>query len=248
MKSKRPPSTSADVPVRIEPHARAAQDALAVHLRLPPIQGRTPGERINFLHALSVESGVVSIAAAIYAGWELSQVREKCTHGSWYAWLEKNTAISPPTALRYIGVYAKHLAEARAALPDPVPSTVPPSAAELEAACANTDAKTLTDLYVQQGLVKRSSNWGGAREGSGRPPLLPTDPSTGTVVPDGLHRAAAAAWGEIDRLSSRFLAKKFDLALTLAETTVALGNLRALVEALAKHKKELEPKERKGKR
>ncbi|MBR3583168.1 MAG: hypothetical protein IKO01_06985 [Kiritimatiellae bacterium] len=93
-----------------------------------------------------------------------------------------------------------------------------------------------------------SSSHGGAREGAGRPPLLPTDPATGTVAPNGLHRAAAAAWGEIDRLSSRFLAKKFDLALTLAETTVALGNLRALVDALEKHKKELEPKEGKGKR
>lgn len=244
----KPKPSPKNAPVRIEPASRAASNALAVHLRLPPIQGRTPGERINFLHALSVKSGVVSVAAAIYAGWELAQVREKCTHGSWYAWLEKNTAISPDTALRYIGVYAKHLAEARAALPDPVPSTVPPSAAELEAACANTDAKTLTALYIQQGLVKRSSIWGGAREGAGRPPLLPTDSATGTVVPDGLHRAAVAAWGKIDRLSSRFLAKKFDLALTLAETTVALGNLRALVEALEKHKKELEPKERKGKR
>lgn len=160
MKTKTP---GKNLPARLEPTARVVSNALTTHLHLPPIRGKTPGERINFLHSLSVESGVISIAAAIYAGWELSNIRAKCPHGTWLTWLEKNTSISDDTARNYIKTYEKHLAEARAALPEPVAPTVPPSMEELEAACANTDAKTLTDLYIQQGLVKRNEKWGGDR-------------------------------------------------------------------------------------
>lgn len=202
--------------------------------------------RANFFHRLSREAGLVAIRAAIAAGVELLEAKAEHA-GGFQKWVEAKCAFGVSTAYNYIALAEKTLPESTLpqllALPEADRETA------IEEAATSTDSRTLTDLYADLGIVKRTpSKMGGAREGAGRPPLLPTDSATGTVVPDGLHRAAVAAWGKIDRLSSRFLAKKFDLALTLAETTVALGNLRALVEALAKHKKELEPKEREGKR
>lgn len=203
-------------------------------------------KRANFFHRISREAGLAAIRAAIAAGLELIAAKNEQA-GGFVKWVKAKCDFGLRTAYNYIALAEKTLPESTLpqllALPEADRETA------IEEAATSTDSRTLTDLYTDLGIVKRTpSKMGGVRPGAGRPPLLPTDSATGTVVPDGLHRAAVAAWGKIDRLSSRFLAKKFDLALSLAETTIALGNLRALVEALEKHKKELEPKERKGKR
>lgn len=170
---KKSPST-AIVPVRPSRPAKTEpveeSTALTVAIRLPKIKGKTPGARINFLHKLSVASGKVSIAAGILAGWELSRARAACDHGQWIAWLKNNTEISDTTARNYMEVYAKTLGAARAALPRPVPAETPPSPKEVEAASANVEAKSLSALYAQLRLLKRSDNHGGAREGAGRKP------------------------------------------------------------------------------
>ena len=82
----RPPHTT---PTPIEPESVHEPTALTVKsTRMPKIKGKTPGQRINFLHRLSVASGKLSIAAGIMAGWELSRAKAKCDHGQWLAWLD----------------------------------------------------------------------------------------------------------------------------------------------------------------
>lgn len=241
-------------PTRINPARRTAAaettalvPASGALVAMPaPAANLDRAERVNFFHRLSREAGIVAIRAAIAAGVELLEAKAEHA-GGFQSWVQAKCSFGVATAYRYIAVAEKTLTESR--LPALLEGTDTDRENAIEEAATSTDSRTLTDLYEGLGIVKRTpSKMGGARPGAGRTPLLPTDSATGTVVPDGLHRAAVAAWGKIDRLSSRFLAKKFDLALTLSETTVALGNLRALVEALKKHKKELEPKERKGKR
>lgn len=167
----------------------AEPTAMSVVLRLPKIPGKTPGERINYLHRFSMESEKASIAAAIMAGWELSQVRINCPHGTWLVWLRENTVLSKDTALRYMGLYEKELAEWRASRPKPVPASTRPGVKELETVCAGIDASSVTDLYVQQGLLKRNANHGGAREGAGRK----AKGSVGEQL-DAALRSAELAW------------------------------------------------------
>ena len=152
------------VPEVMEPTALTVKSTL-----MPRIKGKTPGQRINFLHKLSVATGKLSIAAGIMAGWELSRARAKCEHGQWLKWLATNTEISPATATRYIDVYQVTLADARAKLPEPVSADVVPTPAELNEAAADVDAPTLNSLYAQLKLLKRNADHGGKREGAGRP-------------------------------------------------------------------------------
>jgi len=138
--------------------------------RMPKIKGKTPGQRINFLHKLSVASGKLSICAGIMAGWELSRAKGKCEHGQWLKWLAANTELSPTTASRYMDVYKATLGAARAALPEPVSADVTPTPAELNEAAANVDAPTLNGLYSQLKILKHNDDHGGKREGAGRKP------------------------------------------------------------------------------
>lgn len=162
----RPPQKS---PAPIEPEIVDEPTALTVKsTRMPKIKGKTPGQRINFLHRLSVASGKLSIAAGIMAGWELSRAKAKCDHGQWLAWLDANTDISPRTAQNYMSVYAMTVGAARAALPEPVAPDVAPTPAELNEAAANVDAPTLNSLYKQLKILKGNPDHGGKRENAGR--------------------------------------------------------------------------------
>ena len=163
----RRPAVAAE-PVEVEVVPEEKVTALTVATRLPKVKGRTAGDRINFLHRLSVQSGKVSIAAAILAGWELEKVRSACAHGTWYDWLEKNTKIGCRTADRYRSVYRSTVGAMRAALKEPAGLDVRPTVAELETASSNVEAKSLTDLYGQLKLMKRSESWGGGGRGQGR--------------------------------------------------------------------------------
>lgn len=195
-------------------------------------------DRVNFFHRLSREAGIVAIRAAIAAGVELLEAKAEHA-GGFQSWVKSKCSFGLSTAYKYMAVAEKTLTEAR--LPALLEGTDADRENAIEEAATSTDSRTLTDLYEGLGIVKRTpSKMGGSRPGAGRPPLLPKDPESGTVVPDGLHRAAVAAWGKIFRLMSAFLAKKFDLALDWSETSIALDNARALVASLEKHKKELE--------
>ena len=164
--AQRPPQKA---PAPIEPEIVDEPTALTVKsTRMPKIKGKTPGQRINFLHRLSVASGKLSIAAGIMAGWELTRAKAKCDHGQWLAWLDANTDISPVTATRYMSVYSMTVGAARAALPEPASQDVAPSPAELNEAAANVDAPTLNGLYKQLKILKGNPDHGGKRENAGR--------------------------------------------------------------------------------
>lgn len=216
MKKATPSSPAALVPARAtvarpvrlpRPAPEPAEPtALTLSVRLPMrIKGKTPGARINEWHKLAVVSGKASIAASIMAGWELAQARQACDHGQWLAWLEKNTAISPPTATRYMTVFAQTVGAARAALPKPVPLGVQPTMAELEGACADVEAKSLTALYGQLRLLKRNPKHGGARKGAGRHrnPDPGSEEAVVAELDDAVQTTAilwAAARGALDEL------------------------------------------------
>lgn len=162
-KEKTKPQSKTLVPEVIEPTALTVKTS-----RMPAIKGKTPGQRINFLHRLSVASGKLSIAAGIMAGWELRMVKDKLEHGQWLDWLAANTDISPRTATNYMSVYSQTIGAARAALAEPVPLETRPSLAELNEAAANVDAPTLNSLYKQLKILKGNPDHGGKRKGAGR--------------------------------------------------------------------------------
>lgn len=139
-----------------------------VAFRLPKIRGKTPGERINFLHELALASARGTIVACILAGWELCKVRQACGHGSWLLWLQKNTKITERTARNYMAVYAKTIGASRATLPQPLPMETPPTPEEIKAASEQVKANGITALYTQLDLVKPNLKHGGARDGAGR--------------------------------------------------------------------------------
>lgn len=178
--AQRPPQKS---PAPIEPEIVDEPTALTVKsTRMPKIKGKTPGQRINFLHRLSVASGKLSIAAGIMAGWELTRAKAKCDHGQWLAWLDANTDISPMTATRYMTVYSMTIGAARAALPEPVSPDVAPRPAELDEAAANVDAPTLNGLYKQLKILKGNPDQGGKREGAGRKPKAAAEAASSAAV------------------------------------------------------------------
>ena len=156
------------IPAPIEPEIVEPTALTVKSTRMPKIKGKTPGERINFLHRLSVASGKLSIAAGIMAGWELIRAKAKCDHGQWLAWLAANTDITPRTAQNYMSVYSMTVGAARAALPEPIAQDVTPSPAELNEAAANVDVPTLNGLYKQLKILKGNPDHGGARENAGR--------------------------------------------------------------------------------
>ena len=163
--AQRPPQKA---PAPIGPEIVEPTALTVKSTRIPKIKGKTPGQRINFLHRLSVASGKLSVAAGIMAGWELTRAKAKCDHGQWLAWLDANTDISPMTATRYMSVYSMTVGAARAALPEPASQDVAPSPAELNEAAANVDAPTLNGLYKQLRILKGNPDHGGRREGAGR--------------------------------------------------------------------------------
>ena len=203
-----PARAAAARPVRLPRPAPepAEPTARTLSVRLPMrIKGKTPGARINEWHKLAVVSGKASIAASIMAGWELAQARAACDHGQWLAWLQKNTALSDETARRYLTVFAQTVGAARAALPKPVPLEVQPTMAELEGACADVEAKSLTALYGQLRLLKRNPKHGGFRKGAGRHrnPDPGSEEAVAAELDDAVQTSAilwAAVRGALDEL------------------------------------------------
>ena len=203
--------------------------------RMPKVKGKTPGQRINFLHKLSVASGKLSICAGIMAGWELSRAKDKCDHGQWLKWLAANTEISPMTATRYMDVYRATLGAARASLPEPISADVAPTPAELNEAAANVDAPTLNGLYSQLKILKHNNDHGGKREGAGRKPKDADVAAQLDAVTKMEPVLWAAAKGHLDEL--RKLDVKKDFMRRLSDEHLAA--VSELLSELAKKASEL---------
>jgi hypothetical protein len=108
----------------------------------------------------------MAIAAALNAGLEL--FRAKLDHpGTFEKWIEANCEFGRPTAYRYLALVQQALSA------DDLPKLANGSDRQRDAAvrqfAANTDSKTLTDLYCDFGIIKKTpSKMGGYREGAGR--------------------------------------------------------------------------------
>ena len=132
-----------------------------------------PGEsldragRVNFFHRLSREAGIVAIRAALAAGVELLQAKEEFS-GGFQKWVEQKCSFSVGTAYRYIRLVQASLPEA--SLPKLLAGSDADREAAIERTAAETDSRTLTELYDDLGIVRKTqSNMGGARPGAGRP-------------------------------------------------------------------------------
>ena len=207
-------AVAVDTAKPIEPEVIEPTALTVKSTRMPRIKGKTPGQRINFLHKLSVASGKLSIAAGIMAGWELSRAREKCEHGQWLKWLAANTEISPMTATRYMDVYHATLATSRAKLPEPISADVQPTPAELNEAAANVDTPTLNGLYSQLKILKHDKNHGGKREGAGRKPKSADVAAELDAVTKMEPVLWAAAKGALDTICKLDVEKDFMRRLT----------------------------------
>lgn len=122
--------------------------------------------RANFFHRLSREAGAVAIRAALAAGVELLEARRELA-GGFVKWVQAKCAFSPRTAYNYIRLAEATLPEAA------VPALLEGSDADreraVEEAAEAADSRTLTDLYADLGIVRRTpSKMGGARPGAGR--------------------------------------------------------------------------------
>lgn len=154
-----------------KPDAPAPAASAALVAMPEPGEALDRAGRANFFHKLSREAGVVSIRAALAAGVELLQAKEELS-GGFQKWVESKCSFSVKTAYNYINLVQRTLPEQ--ALPGLLAGSDSEREAAVEAAAAGADSRTLTELYDDLGIVRKTpSNLGGARPGAGRKPKHP---------------------------------------------------------------------------
>lgn len=184
--------------------------------------------RANFFHTLSREAGVVAIRAALAAGVELLQAKEELS-GGFQKWVESKCAFSVGTAYRYMRLVQASLPEA--ALPKLLAGSGAQREREIEEVASSTDSRTLTELYDDLGIVRKTpSNLGGARPGAGRPRLVRDGES--------LSNAALEAWNNVLSRIVSFCTHSFDKYLPAEVAEKALQSATLLRDALASRVKE----------
>lgn len=184
--------------------------------------------RANFFHNLSREAGVVAIRAALAAGVELLRAKEELS-GGFQKWVESKCCFGLATAYRYIALVQRSLPEA--ALPKLLAGSDAQREREIEAAASSTDSRTLTELYDDLGIVRKTpSNLGGARPGAGRPRLVRDGES--------LSNAALEAWNNVLSRIVSFCTHSFDKYLPAEVAEKALQSATLLRDALASRVKE----------
>jgi hypothetical protein len=173
----------------------AAGDLVAMPM---PGAGLDHAARANFFHRLSREAGLVAIRAAIAAGVELLEAKAEYA-GGFVNWVRTKCAFGVSTAYNYIALAEKTLPESTLpqllALPEADRETA------IEAAATSTDSRTLTDLYADLGIVKRTpSKMGGARPGAGRPKKSEQETTDPDLPAQQSLMEAGAALAELDRI------------------------------------------------
>ena len=151
------PSNSQQNPLEIVP----------LFAMLPENPGRNPAERINFWHDTFRVNMGITLAAGLRAGHELAMVRESIGNRGFSDWCAKNLKFSRQQAYVYISAFEQTIAKERAALPQPIPLSAPLTEEEVRATAAEFGATTFRGL---QKALQGPGNWGGKREGAGRPP------------------------------------------------------------------------------
>ena len=132
----------------------------------PPATGMEAAARINHWHEVAKQSSEMAIAAALNAGLEL--FKAKVDHpGTFEKWLEANCNFSRRTAYKYLSLVQQAISADK--LPKIANGSDKMRQAAIEEYAAETDSKSLTELYCDLGIIKKTpTNMGGKREGAGR--------------------------------------------------------------------------------
>ncbi|MBO5643064.1 MAG: DUF3102 domain-containing protein [Kiritimatiellae bacterium] len=132
----------------------------------PPAAGMEAAARINHWHEVAKQSSEMAIAAALNAGLEL--FKAKVDHpGTFEKWLEANCNFSRRTAYKYLSLVQQAISADE--LPKIANGSDKMRQAAIEEYAAETDSKSLTELYCDLGIIKKTpTNMGGKREGAGR--------------------------------------------------------------------------------
>lgn len=166
-KPKSRASSRAVVPATTRSLAPAAGSQAALVAMPEPAGTLDRAGRVNFFHRLSREAGVVSIRAALAAGLELLAAKEELS-GGFQKWVQAKCSFGVTTAYKYMATVQRSLPEA--ALPKLLSDSDAARERKIEEVASSTDSRTLTELYDDLGIVRKTpSNLGGARPGAGRP-------------------------------------------------------------------------------
>ncbi len=132
----------------------------------PPAAGMEAAARINHWHEVAKQSSEMAIAAALNAGLEL--FKAKVDHpGNFVQWIESNCDFGKTTAYRYLTLVQQAISADE--LPKIANGSDKMRHAAIEEYAAETDSKSLTELYCDLGIIKKTpTNMGGKREGAGR--------------------------------------------------------------------------------
>lgn len=132
----------------------------------PPAAGMEAAARINHWHEVAKQSSEMAIAAALNAGLEL--FKAKIDHpGTFEKWIEANCNFGRRTAYNYLKLVQQAMSADK--LPKIANGSDKMRQAAIEEYAAETDSKSLTELYCDLGIIKKTpSKMGGKREGAGR--------------------------------------------------------------------------------
>ena len=168
---------------------------------IPPSPEMDVAARVNYYHALVRQTGEVTIRAAMAAGMELAKVQAEKPGNLFDRWIEANCSFTRRTAFRYLAVARKALEGRVDAL---LEGSDDERKAAIDEATDEADSKSLTELYIDLGIVKKTpSNLGGARPGAGRPKKLTLEQMAAQAAalaadPETAWRELSAAMGGVD--------------------------------------------------
>ena len=132
----------------------------------PPAAGMEAAARINHWHEVAKQSSEMAIAAALNAGLEL--FKAKLEHPvNFVQWIESNCDFGKSTAYNYLKLVQQAISADE--LPKIANGSNKMRQAAIEEYAAETDSKSLTELYCDLGIIKKTpTNMGGKRDGAGR--------------------------------------------------------------------------------
>ena len=132
----------------------------------PPAAGMEAAARINHWHEVAKQSSEMAIAAALNAGIEL--FKAKIDHpGTFEKWIEANCNFGRRTAYNYLKLIQQAISADE--LPKIANGSDKMRQDAIEEYAAETDSKSLTELYCDLGIIKKTpSKMGGKRDGAGR--------------------------------------------------------------------------------
>ena len=176
-----------------------AADAESAITVIPPSPQMDASGRINYYHRLSRGAGMVAVKAALAAGLELARIKRSFPSGKAFdEWVDANCEFGRSTSYKYMATATEALGHT-----DGLARLLDGSDDErreaVEEYASLTGSKSLTELYIGLGIVKKTpSNMGGNRPGAGRKRKLTLEQMQQQA--DALAKDPEAAWAEISAL------------------------------------------------